>query len=67
MTWMKRTCSATGVAVIHRGRLVATDTPDNLKRHIAVNGNSPTLEDVFLHLTGEQLLDHDGMPTEAGE
>ena len=55
------------VAVIHRGRLVATDTPDNLKRRIAVNGNSPTLEDVFLHLTGEQLLDPDGMPTEAGE
>ncbi len=43
------------VAVIHNGQLVATDTPEALKRSIALNGDSPTLEDVFMRLTGEQL------------
>ena len=47
------------VSVIHNGKLVATDTPANLKRSIAQNGKLPTLEDVFMVLTGEQLVDHD--------
>lgn len=45
------------VAVIHRGKLVAQDTPDNLKRSISHNGKLPTLEEVFMTLTGEQLVD----------
>jgi ABC-2 type transport system ATP-binding protein len=45
------------VAVIHRGKLVAQDTPGNLKNSVADNGDQPTLEDVFMTLTGEQLLD----------
>ena len=45
------------IAVIHRGKLVAQDTPGNLKRSISRNGNLPTLEEVFMTLTGEQLLD----------
>ena len=51
------------VSVIHNGKLVATDTPANLKRSIARNGNQPTLEDVFMVLTGEQLVDRDAMET----
>ncbi len=51
------------VSVIHNGKLVATDTPGNLKRSIARNGNQPTLEDVFMVLTGEQLMDRDTMET----
>ena len=47
------------VAVIHEGKLVATDTPAALKRGIANNGEQPTLEDVFMRLTGEQLTDRD--------
>ena len=49
------------VAVIHEGRLVATDRPAALKRSIASNGSQPTLEDVFMRLTGEQLVDHDAV------
>ena len=47
------------VAVIHNGKLVATGTPDDLKRSISNNGKPPTLEDVFMVLTGEQLSDVD--------
>ena len=47
------------VSVIHNGKLVATDTPDNLKRRISSNGNPPSLEDVFMTLTGEQLVNYD--------
>ncbi|MCY3573902.1 MAG: ABC transporter ATP-binding protein, partial [Chloroflexi bacterium] len=49
------------VAVIHEGRLVATDSPAALKRSIASNGEQPTLEDVFMRLTGEKLVDHDAI------
>lgn len=51
------------VSVIHNGKLVATDTPANLKRSIARNGVQATLEDVFMVLTGEQLVDRDSMET----
>lgn len=47
------------VAVIHSGRLVAADTPAGLKRSIPHNGKPPSLEDVFMHLTGKQLVNHD--------
>ena len=47
------------VSVIHNGKLVVTDTPANLKQSIARNGKLPTLEGVFMVLTGEQLVDHD--------
>ncbi len=49
------------VSVIHNGKMVATDTPDNLKRRISSNGNPPSLEDVFMTLTGEQLVNYDGL------
>ncbi len=44
------------VAIIDGGRIVALDTPQALKRTIPRNGHEPTLEDVFLELTGKQLV-----------
>ena len=43
------------IAIIDGGNVVALDTPENLKRSIANNGSAPTLEEVFLTLTGKQL------------
>ncbi|MBM4424449.1 MAG: ABC transporter ATP-binding protein [Chloroflexi bacterium] len=44
------------VAIIDGGRIVALDTPEALKTLISANGHAPTLEDVFLELTGRQLV-----------
>ena len=41
------------VAVMNAGKLMALDTPDNLKK----TSNSASLEDVFIHLTGEEIRD----------
>lgn len=49
------------VAIIHNGKIVALDTPEALKQGINQNGNSPTLEDVFMKLTGTVLVDHDAI------
>ncbi len=40
------------VAILDRGRIVALDTPANLK---AAQGGKVTLEDVFIALTGHPL------------
>ena len=40
------------VAIIDRGRFVALDTPENLKRMVGGDGGGASLEDVFLELTG---------------
>jgi ABC-2 type transport system ATP-binding protein len=47
------------IAVIDSGKLVALDTPVALKGLIPSNGHEPTLEDVFLELTGKQLVKED--------
>lgn len=47
------------IAIIDGGNIVALDTPENLKRLIANNGHAPTLEEVFLTLTGKQLVTED--------
>jgi len=44
------------VAIIDGGKIVALDTPEALKKVIPQNGRTPTLEEVFLELTGKQLL-----------
>jgi len=51
------------VAIMDSGRIVALDTPGNLKA-IAnnTNGHETTLEDVFLDLTGKQLVKETDMP-----
>lgn len=44
------------IAIIDGGKIVALDTPSELKSRISPNGHEPTLEDVFLELTGKQLV-----------
>ena len=44
------------IAIIDSGKVVALDTPQALKRLISTNGHQATLEDVFLELTGKQLI-----------
>jgi len=45
------------IAIIDGGKLVALDTPDGLKRSLpSSNGHLPSLEDVFLQLTGKRLV-----------
>jgi len=41
------------VAIMNAGKLVAIDTPENLK----LMSNSSSLEEVFIHLTGEEIRD----------
>ena len=41
------------VAIMNSGKLVALDTPKNLKKM----SNSSKLEEVFIHLTGEEIRD----------
>jgi ABC-2 type transport system ATP-binding protein len=44
------------VAIIDKGRIVALDSPKALKKLIQAADKEPTLEDVFLELTGEKLV-----------
>ena len=44
------------IAIIDGGKIVGLDTPDGLKQLIPRNGHAPTLEEVFLELTGKQLV-----------
>ena len=44
------------IAIVDNGKIVALDTPEALKRLIPRNGHEPTLEEVFLELTGNQLV-----------
>lgn len=50
------------IAIIDGGKIVALNTPGKLKSLIRHNGHAPTLEDVFLELTGKQLAAEDEMP-----
>jgi len=48
------------VAIMDKGNVVAMDTPAELKKLVPqVNGTEPTLEDVFLALTGRKLKDEE--------
>jgi ABC-2 type transport system ATP-binding protein len=44
------------IAIVDNGRIVALDTPEALKKFIPRNGHEPTLEEVFLELTGNKLV-----------
>ena len=44
------------IAIVDNGKIVALDTPMELKKLIPRNGHEPTLEDVFLELTGNKLV-----------
>lgn len=43
------------IAIVDDGKIVALDTPAGLKTLVQRNGHAPTLEDVFMQLTGKQL------------
>ncbi len=43
------------IAILDEGRIVALDTPDNLKARIAPYPEEVTMEDVFMALTGKAL------------
>jgi ABC-2 type transport system ATP-binding protein len=46
------------IAILDEGRIVALDTPAGLKGLVpAINGHYPTLEDVFIELTGKRLVE----------
>ncbi|HEX7588048.1 MAG TPA: ABC transporter ATP-binding protein [Anaerolineae bacterium] len=47
------------IAVIDNGRIVALDTPTELKKLVVHNGHEPSLEDVFMQLTGKKLVTED--------
>jgi len=47
------------IAILDDGKVVALDTPANLKAMVSQNGHEPTLEDVFMELTGKQLVKED--------
>ena len=48
------------IAIIDSGKIAALDTPQGLKKIISPNGHEPTLEDVFLELTGKTLVKEEG-------
>jgi ABC-2 type transport system ATP-binding protein len=50
------------IAIMDSGRIVALDTPANLKMLASKNGHEPTLEEVFLELTGKQLVEETDEP-----
>lgn len=51
------------IAIMDSGRIVVLDTPDKLKADAPrSNGHQPTLEDVFLELTGKQLVKETDLP-----
>jgi len=46
------------IAIMDSGKVVALDTPEGLRALVpSKNGLSPTMEDVFLELTGKRLLE----------
>ncbi len=46
------------IAILDEGRIVALDTPAGLKGLVpGTNGHDPTLEDVFMELTGKRLVE----------
>jgi ABC-2 type transport system ATP-binding protein len=47
------------IAIVDNGKIVALDTPAELKKLIPRNGHEPTLEEVFLELTGKELVAED--------
>ncbi|MBN1231569.1 MAG: ABC transporter ATP-binding protein [Anaerolineales bacterium] len=48
------------IAIMDKGKVVAMDTPNNLKKLVpSTNGTPPTLEDVFIELTGRKLKEEE--------
>lgn len=49
------------IAILDDGKIVALDTPQGLKQKVRKNGHEPTLEEVFMQLTGKQLVETDDL------
>jgi ABC-2 type transport system ATP-binding protein len=48
------------IAILDRGKVVALDTPERLRALVPqTNGHAPSLEEVFLELTGRKLVSED--------
>jgi ABC-2 type transport system ATP-binding protein len=45
------------IAILHKGKIVALDTPVGLKATLSPNGHEPTMEEVFMHYTGKTAED----------
>jgi ABC-2 type transport system ATP-binding protein len=66
MAEAEKLCSR--VAIMHKGKIVALDTPEELVKMVPrLNGHEPTLEDVFIHLTGDRLKEEQKEDLEAVE
>jgi ABC-2 type transport system ATP-binding protein len=66
MAEAEKLCSR--VAIMHKGKIVALDTPKELVKMVPrLNGHEPTLEDVFIHLTGDKLKEEQKENLEAVE
>ncbi len=52
------------IAIIDGGQIVALDTPAALKARISRNGHAPSLEEVFLELTGKNLVKEEELEIE---
>jgi ABC-2 type transport system ATP-binding protein len=51
------------IAIVDRGKIVALDTPEALKRSVtSADRPAPTLEDVFLQLTGKKFEEAEEVP-----
>lgn len=46
------------ISIIHDGKIVALDTPENLKNKYIHKNPQITLEDVFFEITGEKLIEN---------
>ena len=56
------------VAIMHKGKIVALDTPEQLRKLVPqMNGHAPSLEDVFIHLTGDRLKEEQKENLDAAE
>ena len=49
------------IAILDDGKIVALDTPAGLKQLVNRNGHEPTLEEVFMQLTGKELVEKDDL------
>jgi len=58
---MEEAENCTRIAVIDRGKIVATGTPDQLKKETG----SRTMNDVFLAITGREYRDEEGYDPKA--
>jgi ABC-2 type transport system ATP-binding protein len=66
MAEAEKLCSR--VAIMHKGKIVALDTPEALRQMVPqLNGHTPTLEDVFIHLTGDKLKEEQKENLESAE